>query len=48
MRCGDIQNIVIKKMSDTICVETQDIGRYEMWGDTRCGTKYGDMQDVVR
>ena len=24
------------------------MGRYEKWGDTRLGTKYGDMREVVR
>ena len=51
--CGDIrdvgtQNIVIKKTRDTLCVETQDMGRYEKQGDTRFGTKYDDMRNVVR
>ena len=48
MQCRDLQNKVIKKTLDTICAETQEIGRYEMWGDTKCETTYGDMRDVVR
>ena len=39
---GDIrdvgtQNIVIKKTRDTLCVETQDMERYDIWEDTKCG-----------
>ena len=48
MHCGDLQNKVMKKTWDTIIVEKHNMGRYEMLGDTRCGTKYGDMRDVVR
>ena len=44
MRCGDIQNIVIKEMGDKICVDTKDMGRYEIWKDTRCD----ELRDIVR
>ena len=46
MRSGDVQNVLIKRTLDTICVERLHMGRYEKWEDTRCGTKYDDMRDV--